>query len=302
MDPTAILPSNTKSARSLLDAMEIPHILYSKTIIMEYNQIQYILYHHTIYNAIKELLSNPNIFKHCVFDYMPKYIINNKGEKEKCYSEQYTSKWWSRAQASISEGAKVLSIIFYSDATTCDVLGKTSKHPIYLTLGNIPNWRRNKPDAKALLAYLPRIEASHEKKQEDFAAAKHDLFHHSMEVLIKPLKLDAIEGLDLYTDNGILWCYLFLSQLLEDLPEHHAITLTFNSANCKMPCHSCMTPKNQLNDLSVDHSTVQLRTPELMQHVLQNGLATNYSLHNIKNRFWTLPYVSHFIVSKILHL
>ena len=123
-----------------------------------------------------------------------------------------------------------------------------------------------------------------------------------MEVLIKPLKLDAIEGLDLYTDNGILWCYPFLSQLLGDLPEHHAITLTFNSTNCKMPCHSCMTPKNQLNDLSVDHSTVQLRTPELMQHVLQNGLATNYSLHNIKNRFWTLPYVSHFIVSKILHL
>ena len=49
------------------------------------------------------------------------------------------------------------------------MLEKTSKHPIYLTLGNIPNWRRNKPDAKALLAYLPRIEASHEKKQEDFA-------------------------------------------------------------------------------------------------------------------------------------
>jgi len=84
MDPTAILPSNTKSARSLLDAMEIPHILYSKMIIMEYNQIQYILYHHTIYDAVKELLSNPDIFKHCVFDYMPKYIINNKGEKEKC--------------------------------------------------------------------------------------------------------------------------------------------------------------------------------------------------------------------------
>jgi hypothetical protein len=290
MDPRAILPSNAKSARSLLDAMQIPHILYNKTTIMEYNQIQYTLYHRTIYDTIKELLSNPDIFKHCVFDYIPKYKVNNQGNKERCYGEQYSCEWWNRAQTSISEGAKILSIIFYSDATTCDILGKTSKHPVYLTLGNIPNWRRNKPDAKALLAYLPRMEASNEqKKQQDFFTAKHHLFHHSMDILIKPLKLDSIQGIDLRTDNGILWCYPFLSELLGDLPEHHAITLTFNSANCKMPCYACTTPKDQFNDLSIDNSVVQLRTPKLMQYILQDGLANEYSLHDINNRFWTLP-------------
>src|SRR5256885_17159840 len=75
------------------------------------------------------------------------FIMNNNGD------------WWERVQNSLPSEAKVLSIILYSDATTCDHLGKTSKHPIYLTLGNIISWRRNKPDAKILLGYFPQLKA-----------------------------------------------------------------------------------------------------------------------------------------------
>src|SRR2546425_9498896 len=82
-----------------------------------------------------------------------------------------------RAQRSINENAKVLSIIIYSDATTCDILGKKSEHPVFLTLGNIPSWRRNKPDAKALLAYLPKI---NQNDQKNAALAKLQLFHLSI--------------------------------------------------------------------------------------------------------------------------
>jgi hypothetical protein len=284
MDPTATLPSNAKAARTLLDSIKIPHILYKKTIVMEYNQIQYTLHHRTIFDAIKELLSNKEIFKYCVFDYNPEYITNDKGEQERCYSELYNSEWWGRAQKSINENAKVLSIIIYSDATTCDMLGKTSEHPVFLTLGNIPSWRRNKPDAKSLLAYLPKID-DNQKKQADFVLAKLHLFHRSMKILLEPI---ISGGLDLQTDNGILWCYPFLSILLGDLPEHHSITLTYNSANCKMPCHICTIPKDELNDPLIDYSTIQIRTPEAMQYVLENGISEEYSLHKIENPFWKL--------------
>ena len=93
MDPTATLPSNAKAAWALLDSIKIPHILYKKTIVMEYNQIQYTLHHRTIVDAIKELLSNKEIFKYCVLDYNPEYITNDKGEQERCYSELYNSEW-----------------------------------------------------------------------------------------------------------------------------------------------------------------------------------------------------------------
>src|SRR5205814_4721408 len=85
MDLAAILPLNAKSARTLLDSIKISHILYTKTIVMKYNQVQYMLHHRLIFDAIKELLSNKEIFKYCIFDYEPKYTTNNLGERERTY-------------------------------------------------------------------------------------------------------------------------------------------------------------------------------------------------------------------------
>ena len=87
MDPMVTLPLNAKSAKTLLDTMQIPHVLYKKMIVMKYDQVEYMLYHCTIYDAIKELLSNVDILKHCIFDYKPKYVRNDKGDKERCYRE-----------------------------------------------------------------------------------------------------------------------------------------------------------------------------------------------------------------------
>jgi len=59
-----------------------------------------------------------------------------------------------------------LSIILYSDATTLDTLGKSSLHLIYIFLGNIPTWRRNKEDAKQLLGYLLILSAKDESERK----------------------------------------------------------------------------------------------------------------------------------------
>src|SRR3954468_18108366 len=69
-----------------------------------------------------------------------------KIDGERAYSEQNTGIWWENAEKSISDGAKLLSIILYSDAPNVDTLGKSQLHPIYISIGNINNWRRNKPD------------------------------------------------------------------------------------------------------------------------------------------------------------
>jgi hypothetical protein len=49
-------------------------------------------------------------------------------------------------------------------------MGKSSGHPIFLSLGNIPNSKRNKPESKALIGYLPILKAkdSKTKKSKDF--------------------------------------------------------------------------------------------------------------------------------------
>ena len=103
-----------------------------------------------------------------------------------------------------------------------------------------------------------------------------------MKILFEPI---ISGGLDLRTDDGILWYYPFLTILLGNLPEHHAIILTYNSPNCKMPCHICITPKDEFNNPTIDHSTIQIHTPEAMQYILENGMSEEYSLHKLKIHF-----------------
>ena len=73
---------------------------------------------------------------------------------------------------------KILSIIIYSDAIALDHLGKSSEHPVYLSLGNIPNWLRNKRETKVLLGFLPKLKPLHNRKdnKKSFASVKRILY------------------------------------------------------------------------------------------------------------------------------
>ena len=181
-----------------------------------------------------------------------------------------------------------MSIILYSDATTCDYLGKSSEHPIYLTLGNIASWRRNKPDAKVLLGYLPQLKAKSvsQKRSKSFKLAKCALYQYALDILMRPLLDYKNNGFDLRTDNAVLWCYPFISALLGDLPENAAVTLTFNSINCKHPCHKCLVKGDKLSEMVLTEDQIILRTPENMKNAVELGIAQQYSLHNMSNIFW----------------
>ena len=110
-----ILPTSVKQGRQLLDQTNIAHIFFKKVPLITYNEDTYYLYYRPIFNAIKELLSNQNIFRYCVFEFNALYH-----EGQRVYHEQYTGEWWKRIQELLPIGAKVLSIILYSDAMTCD--------------------------------------------------------------------------------------------------------------------------------------------------------------------------------------
>src|SRR5215475_9832247 len=125
-----MLPTSVKQGHQLLDQMNVPHISFIKVPLMVYMEETYYLYYRQIFDAIKELLSNKEIFDECTFKFTPLYH-----EGQRIYSEQYNGKWWERVQGSLPDKAKVLSIILYSDAITCDHLGKSSEHSIYLSLG-----------------------------------------------------------------------------------------------------------------------------------------------------------------------
>src|SRR5271168_2964709 len=120
-------------------------------------------------------------------------------------------------EESLPLGFKLLSIIIYSDATNCDTLGKSSLHHIYISLGNIPIWRRNKPDAKQLLGYLLIVKSNDitEKRSQIFKNIVHKTFHKSLEILLEPLKF-LKNGIDLSICDKTYWFFLKVSVVIAD--------------------------------------------------------------------------------------
>ncbi|RGB30743.1 hypothetical protein C1646_764944 [Rhizophagus diaphanus] len=114
-------PKSIKKGCKYIDNMDLSNLTYVKTCIMNYNNNEYYLHHLSLINCIDE---------------------------KRTYSKQNTGTWWENTKKSILNSLKLLSIILYSDATNVDTLGKSQLHPIYVSIGNIKNWRRNKPDAK----------------------------------------------------------------------------------------------------------------------------------------------------------
>jgi hypothetical protein len=117
-----------------------------------------------------------------------------------------------------------------------------------LTLGNIPFWRRNKPDAKVLVCYLLTLKAktNSEKKSKNFLLAKRALFHHAFDTIMHLLLTYKDIGFDLRTNNGDLWCFPFISTLLDDLPENATQTLVYSSVNCKCSCYKMLNFQRRL--------------------------------------------------------
>ncbi|PKK68795.1 hypothetical protein RhiirC2_781820 [Rhizophagus irregularis] len=166
-------------------------------------------------------------------------ISEYNGKRE--FSEQNTGIWWENAEKFLPPGAKLLSLILYSDATNVDILGKSQLHPIYLSIGNIKNWKRNKKDAKQLLAYLPILKSNNitERKSETFKIAVREYFHKSLELLLDPLLKLNKNGIDLFSNNEMIWFYPRVSAIICDWPEAATYCLTYKLPMSKHPWAQC---------------------------------------------------------------
>ena len=83
-------------------------------------------------------------------------------------------------------------------------MGKSQLHPIYMTLGNIPTWRRNKQDAKQLLGYLPIIKSSSSLNKQ----LVRKTFHKCLEIILEPIRSLSESGIDLQFGNKYIWFFL----------------------------------------------------------------------------------------------
>ncbi|RHZ88118.1 hypothetical protein Glove_26g229 [Diversispora epigaea] len=178
-------------------------------------------------------------------------------------------------------------------ATTTDSLGKSSLHPIYISLGNIRTWRRNKEDAKQLLGYLPILSANNEGQTSRFKRLARETFHNSLKFLLDPLFDE--DGIDFKINNKNIWFFPRISTVIGDWPEACTFSLTFKSANSNYPCHFCQTHRNDLTSIRKD--CIIIRNKENMQEYYNNGSAESIGLEQVYNYFWTIPNIDIYAVT-----
>ena len=189
--------------------------------------------------------------------------------------------WWKTTEESLPVGARLLSIILYSDATTTDTLGKSQLHPIYVTLGNIPTWRRNKPDAKQLLGYLPILENANKNLVRE-------TFHKSLRHLLEPIIL-LENGVDLFINNKKIWFYPRISTIISDWPEAASFCLVYKSSNSNRPCHFCLVEKENLANINLSSHDMILRSHNEMREHHENRTQKSVCIESIPNFFWNFP-------------
>ena len=141
------------------------------------------------------------------------------------------------------------------------------------------------------MGYLPQLKAktNSQKRSKSFQLAKRTLHQYSLDILTRPLLDYQTDSFDLKTNNDVLWCYPFISAMLGDLPENAALTLTFNSVNCHHPCYKCLVEGDKLNNVKLTDDQIVLRTLDTMKAFVEQGVAQQYSLHDMENIFWQYP-------------
>ncbi|CAG8745303.1 23189_t:CDS:2, partial [Gigaspora rosea] len=207
--------------------------------------------------------------------------------QEKVFSEFYNCEWWSRAQQHIPFENKVLAIILYSDATTLDRLGKSSRHPIYISLGNIPTTLRNRTEAKALVGIIPILKGTKEERQTpQFRQLIRSIFHKCINILIEPLQSQYQSGILLKVNKYNIRCNMMLACVIGDWPENCKSCLTYSGTSCARPCHTCLVGKDELNAIKLSANRKITRTEDRMRQIIAMGQGKEHSLHEEINSFW----------------
>lgn len=167
-------------------------------------------------------------------------------------------------------------------------MGKSSGHPMFLSLGNIPNHQRNKPESKALIGYLPILKAmdSKTKNSDKFRTAQREVFQKCLSTLLEPI----VEGPELHfvVRGDIITFIPRISIIIADMVEADKFTNVYQPSCSRRPCAKCLVSRDDLNNTNL--TEIIPRTPDAMKQAINSGEDKDYSIHPEKNAFWEIRY------------
>ncbi|KAI9243498.1 hypothetical protein BDA99DRAFT_522492 [Phascolomyces articulosus] len=252
------------------------------------------------YRDIKDLAEH--LFSHRAFwDTMILQAEKQFRNGERIYRDIHTGTWFENMQLNSPRGSVVLGIMLASDMTLVCSNGRHTLWPLYMKLSNVPMELREKKEAHASrpLAYMPIIKYPGKTPPTWWATAKQAVFHHCMEIILKPFA--ALENGCILKGpyNRLFHCIPALASYSADLPEQRLLT-NIRSGNSPNSYPRCFEKTVDFGNPKEDDYEYQLRTPELMKReyetaraIIENdgeaaalAYAKEKSVNIVKNAFW----------------
>src|SRR5256884_4828511 len=275
------LPKSIKNGKDYLNQINSASVNFKEKVVATYEEVDFKLYYRPIFHAIQVLLQRPEVND----KFVHKGILKKDVNGIRIFGEVYEGNWWLETEKTLPPLNHLLFIILYSDATTFNGLGKTSGHPVFLTLGNLPNSFRNSPEAKVLLGFLPKVQDSGIKTTDAFRSLQREVYHKCFDIMLRPL-LEKPDALYFGIKGQVKIFAPRILFFLSDMLEADEITATYKSSRCKMPCHTCMVLQNNLNNMNFWSEEIPLGTHDYMQQIITEKREKEFSIHSTKNAFW----------------
>ncbi|KAI0711236.1 hypothetical protein C8Q76DRAFT_570023, partial [Earliella scabrosa] len=135
----------------------------------------------------------------------------------------------------------IIPIIISSDKTQLLVFGNKTAHPVYMTIGNLPEDIHRKPSChgQILLAYFPASRLKHTTSNTSQRCVLANLFHKCMAMILKPLVKAGMHGLAMTSGDDITWRgHPIFAVYIGDYLEQLLVTCCKNRRclKCDIPC------------------------------------------------------------------
>ena len=107
-------------------------------------------------------------------------------------------------------------------------------------------------------------------------------------MLLNPI-LKLGNGIDLTLDNEVIWFYPRISIVIADWPEAATYCLTYKSPISSFPCHFCLVTRDNLANIDLQTSEIELRTHNNTYQKFNDNLGRSVCIENVPNLFWNFP-------------
>ncbi|KAI6143422.1 hypothetical protein BKA82DRAFT_4331282 [Pisolithus tinctorius] len=221
------------------------------------------VYAHSLWEWALDLLSNPLLAPHFVWD-AQRVFRHNGHEYERFYSEPWTGdRWWDiQSRLPQVENAAPFAFILYADRTRLSSHGTVKGYPVVAHCGNLPTNIRNgeRFGGGCVVGWLPIVpESAKEEGKTGYTNYKRVIWHEAFLCIIDRLAEPSKLGYryECY-DKITRWLFPLILILSADYEEQCMMSL-IRGTKSKRPCPVCLVPLEDLSQLAKSFPTHTIR-------------------------------------------